>query len=180
MSEFTRRNFIATSTLMAAALANRPAAASAPAAGKQGPGVYRYKIGSYQLTALYDGTWFRKIDDKFVRNATSALVDKALTDSFLPPGIVPTSFTPLLINTGAKLILIDTGTAGQLAPTTGLLADSFATAGIDPKSIDTILISHFHPDHINGIKDKDGKKVFPNAEILVPNRSGPIGWTTPR
>jgi glyoxylase-like metal-dependent hydrolase (beta-lactamase superfamily II) len=168
MSEFTRRNFIATSALTAAALAYRPAAASAPAAGKQGPGVYRYKIGSYQLTALYDGTWFRKIDDKFVRNATSALVDKALTDSFLPPGIVPTSFTPLLVNTGAKLILIDTGTAGQLAPTTGLLADSFATAGIDPKSIDTILISHFHPDHINGIKDKDGKKVFPNAEILVP------------
>lgn len=168
MSEFTRRNFLAGTALGAAALASRFANAAAPAAGKQGPGVYRYKIGSYQLTALYDGTWFRKIDDKFVRNANSILIDKALTDSFLPPGIVPTSFTLLLVNTGTKLILIDTGTAGQLAPTTGLLADSFSAAGIDPKAIDTILISHFHPDHINGIKDKDGKKIFPNAEILVP------------
>ena len=168
MSKFSRRNFLASSALATAALAVRPAAAAAPAASKQGGGVYRYKIGSYQLTALYDGTWFRKIDDKFVRNASTALVDKALTDSFLQPGIVPTSFTPLLVNTGTKLILIDTGTAGQLAPTAGLLSDSFTTAGVDPKSIDTILISHFHPDHINGIKDKDGKKVFPNAEILVP------------
>ena len=45
---------------------------------------------------------------------------------------------------------------------------NLAAAGIDPKSIDTILISHFHPDHINGIKDKDDKIVFPNAEINVP------------
>jgi glyoxylase-like metal-dependent hydrolase (beta-lactamase superfamily II) len=45
---------------------------------------------------------------------------------------------------------------------------NMAAAGIDPKSVDTILISHFHPDHINGIKTKDGAKVFPNAEINVP------------
>ena len=81
---------------------------------------------------------------------------------------IETPFTPLLVNTGTKLILIDAGTAGQLAPTAGFMAESLAAAGIDPKAIDTILISHFHPDHINGIKDKDGKKVFPNAEILVP------------
>ena len=180
MRDFTRRSFLASSALGAAALASPSAEAAAPIAGKQGPGVYRYKIGSYQLTALYDGTWFRKIDDKFVRNVSSAQVDKAPTDSFLPPGIVPTSFTPLLVNTGTKLILIDAGTAGQLAPTTGLMADSFAIAGIDPKAIDTILISHFHPDHINGIKDKDGKKVFPNAESSCPSQSGPIGWTIPR
>jgi glyoxylase-like metal-dependent hydrolase (beta-lactamase superfamily II) len=166
MTEPTRRALLA-ATAAAATLAATPALPAAPASGKQSPGVYRYKVGSFELTALYDGTWFRKIDDKFVRNASGAEVDKALTDAFLQPGIVPTSFTALLVNTGSKLVLIDAGTGGQLGPTTGLLPGALAAAGVDPKSIDTILISHFHPDHINGIKDKDGKKVFANAEIFV-------------
>ena len=78
------------------------------------------------------------------------------------------TFTALLVNTGAKLILIDTGTAGQIADTAGVLLDNLKLAGVAPAAIDTILISHFHPDHIDGIKTKDGAKVFPNAEIWVP------------
>ena len=167
MTELNRRAVLAGSAA-AAALAAAPARAAAPAAGKQSPGFYRYKIGSYELTALYDGTWFRKIDDKFVTNASAAEVERALTDSFLQPGIVPTSSTPLLVNTGAKLVLIDTGTAGQIGPTTGHMMGALTAAGVQPSQIDTILISHFHPDHINGIKDKDGRKVFANAEIQVP------------
>ena len=167
MTALSRRDVLmggSASTLLVGA----PALAAAPTAGTQGPGVYRTKLGSHELTALYDGTWFRKIDDKFVKNATAAEVDKALTDAFLTPGIVPTSFTALLVNTGSKLVLIDTGTAGQLGPTTGLMTGALASAGVKPTDIDVILISHFHPDHINGIKDKDGRKVFANAEILVP------------
>src|SRR5262249_768469 len=67
-----------------------------------------------------------------------------------------------------KLILIDTGTAGQLAPTAPGIGPTLAAAGIDPKWVDVILISHFHPDHINGIKNPDGGLNFPNAEISVP------------
>ena len=167
MIEPNRRNLLAGSAA-AAALASAPVFAATPTAGKQGPGVYRYKIGGYELTALYDGTWFRNIDDKFVKNASAAEVDKALADAFLTPGIVPTSFTALLVNTGSKLVLIDTGTGGQFGPTTGHMAGALTAAGIKPADVDTILISHFHPDHINGIKDKDGRKVFANAEIQVP------------
>ncbi len=173
MRDLSRRDFIAGAAAAGSALAPVRTDAAAPLSGKQGPGVYRFRLGDYELTALYDGTWFRKIDGAFVRNATPAQVDQALARAFLEPGIVPTSFTPLLINTGKRLILIDTGTQGQLAPTTGLLADNFAAAGIDPNAIDTILISHFHPDHINGIKDKDGKRLFPNAEIFVPESEWP-------
>jgi len=165
MTTLSRRSMLAGS---AAVLAASPALAAAPLSGWKSDGIYRYKLGSYELTALYDGTWFRKIDDKFVKNATAAEVDKALTDSFLTPGIVPTSFTALLVNTGAKLVLIDAGTGGQFGPTTGYMTGALASAGVKPADIDTILISHFHPDHINGIKDKDGRKVFANAEILVP------------
>ena len=90
--------------------------AAALAAKAQGPGIYRYKLGDFQLTALYDGIWYIPIDDKFVRNASAAAVNEALAAAFLPPSVLPISFTALLVNTGAKLVLIDTGTAGQKSP----------------------------------------------------------------
>ena len=134
----------------------------------QGPGVYRYRLGSYEITALYDGTWFLPIERDFVRNAGRAEVNAALGRAFLPPNVLPVSFTALLVNTGKKLVLIDTGTAGQVADTAGVMLDNLMAAGVKPADVDTILISHFHPDHIDGIKSKDNAKVFPNAEILVP------------
>jgi glyoxylase-like metal-dependent hydrolase (beta-lactamase superfamily II) len=168
MTAFDRRTFLAGSALLAGAALAPPAAARAPSATAQGSGVFRYNLGSYQLTALYDGVWYVPIDEKFVRNASSAEVNEALAAAFLPPRILPISFTALLVNTGAKLVLIDTGTAGQIADTAGSLLDNFKSAGIDPKAVDSILISHFHPDHIDGIKTKDGAKIFPNAEVVVP------------
>jgi glyoxylase-like metal-dependent hydrolase (beta-lactamase superfamily II) len=168
MPALTRRSFVAAGAIVGAAALSRPLRAAAPMAKLQGPGAYRYKLGEYQLTALYDGTWFVPIDDKFVHNATAAQVDEALSEAFLPPRVLPVSFTALLVNTGAKLVLIDTGTAGQITDTAGVMLDNLSLAGVAPADIDTILISHFHPDHIDGIKTKDGAKVFPNAEILVP------------
>jgi glyoxylase-like metal-dependent hydrolase (beta-lactamase superfamily II) len=167
MQDIRRRNLLAGSAA-AATLASIPAIAAAPAAGVQSPGVYRQKVGSFEVTALYDGTWYRKIDEKFVRNAGPDQVNKALSDSFLQPGVMPTSFTALLVNTGSKLALLDAGTGGQLGPTTGHMPGALAAAGVKPEAIDIIAVSHFHPDHINGIKDKDGKKVFPSAEVHVP------------
>ena len=111
----------------------------------------------------------------FSRSTTSscatpsgAEVNRALAAAFLPPNVLPVSFTVLLVNTGSKLVMIDAGTAGQVADTAGFMMANLAAAGIEPAAIDTIVISHFHPDHIDGLKTKDGAKVFPNAEILVP------------
>jgi len=168
MLKITRRSLLSGATLAALATALKPAGANAPAAGRQAAGVYRYKIGDFELTALYDGVWNRPIDEKFVRNAPFEAVQKALADSFLSTDRLPIPFTALLINTGSKLVLLDTGSAGQIAPTAGTMTANLAAAGIDPKSIDIIVISHFHPDHINGIKTKENELVFPNAEILVP------------
>ena len=168
MPAVTRRAFLAGPAIGAAAALVAPAEAATPPAKMQGPGVYRYRLGSYQITALYDGTWFLPIDDDFVRNADRAEVNAALGRAFLPPNVLPVSFTALLVNTGKKLVLIDTGTAGQVADTAGVMLDNLNAAGVKPADVDTILISHFHPDHIDGIKSKDNAKVFPNAEILVP------------
>ncbi|MGE0565710.1 MAG: MBL fold metallo-hydrolase [Pseudolabrys sp.] len=166
MTALTRRSFLAGTT--AAAAAPSLARAGVPFANRQGPGVYRYRLGSFELTALYDGVWRQKIEKDLVRNASRADVNKALADAFLAPDVLPITFTALMVNTGSKLILIDTGTAGQLTDTAGAMLDNLAVAGVTPADIDTILVSHFHPDHINGIKSKDGAKVFPNAEIVVP------------
>jgi glyoxylase-like metal-dependent hydrolase (beta-lactamase superfamily II) len=163
----TRRSILVGSAIAAANFA-LPALAAAPPAAVQGPGVHRTKVGAFQVTALYDGTWFLPIDAKFVRNANAATVNRALADAFLPPRIMPISFTALLVNTGTKLVLIDTGTAGQVADTAGVMLDNLKAAGVTPEQIDAILISHFHPDHIDGIKTKDGAKVFARAEIFVP------------
>jgi glyoxylase-like metal-dependent hydrolase (beta-lactamase superfamily II) len=163
-----RRSLLAGSALAAAAM---PAAglAKAPPAGKQAPGVYRYKLGDYEMTALYDGIWNRAIDDKFVRNVALPQVQKALSDSFFPIDKLPVPFTVLLVNTGTRLVLLDSGTAGQFpGGTSGSMNENLAAAGVAPSAIDTIVISHFHPDHINGIKTKDDVLVFPNAEVLVP------------
>lgn len=153
--------------LGASALA-APAGAAVPLATKQGPGAYRYQLGDFQLTALYDGTWYLPLDGKFVTNASGTEVNAALAAAFLPPDIMPISITALLVNTGSKLVLIDTGTAGQITDTAGFIGGNLAFAGVTPADIDIVLISHFHPDHINGIKTKDGAKVFPNAQMLVP------------
>ena len=169
MTDITRRRLLAGTALVAGAgTLVDPLAAAAPPAGAQVPGLYRYKVGDFELTAIYDGVWYRPIDDKFVRNAAYGDVQRAMADAFMPAEKLATPFTTLLINTGAKLILLDTGTGGQVAPTAGTLAQNLAAAGVDPKSIDTVVISHFHPDHINGIKNKDNGRVFPNAEIMVP------------
>jgi glyoxylase-like metal-dependent hydrolase (beta-lactamase superfamily II) len=173
MIELTRRRLLAGTALAAGAgvlapAASGPALAAAPVSGAQAPGLYRYKVGAFELTALYDGVWYRPIDDKFIRNAAYGDVRRAMSEAFMPADKLATPFTTLLVNTGAKLILLDTGTGGQVAPTAGTLGTNLAAAGIDPKSIDAVVISHFHPDHINGIKNKDNGRVFPNAEIMVP------------
>ncbi len=170
MTELTRRSLLAGTAAAAAAasLGAMPSFAAAPVAGKQAPAFYRFKLGSYELTAIHDGVWYRDIDAKFIGNAPWPAVQKAMDNAYMEPGKLQIPFTTLLVNTGSKLILIDTATGGQLAATAGSFMANLAAAGVDPKAVDTILISHFHPDHINGIKDKENAIVFPNAEINVP------------
>src|ERR1700730_4899412 len=163
-----RRELLTGAAAMLACGVPRRAFASAAASGQQAPGIYRYKIGNFEITASYDGIWNRPIDDKFVRNAYFPDVQKAMAEAFLSIHVLPAPLPPLAINTGKKLVLIDTGSGGQIAPSAGSLVANLAAAGIEAKAVDTIVISNFHPDHINGIKTKDDERIFPNAEIVVP------------
>ena len=139
----------------------------APTAGQQAPGFYRYKIGDIEATAINDGFWARPLDQSFVRNAPLPEVQKALQDAFLPTNTIPIPFTTTVLNTGGRLVLIDTGNGDSGAPTSGRWMTNFRAAGFDPARVNTVIISHFHGDHINGLRLKDGTAVFPNAEVMV-------------
>jgi glyoxylase-like metal-dependent hydrolase (beta-lactamase superfamily II) len=144
-----------------------PASATAPAAARQVPGIYRHKVGEFELTAVNDGAGTRALDASFVKNAPLEEVQKALEAAFLPTDKLTISYTPVVINTGSRLVLVDTGT-GAANPSGGQLVSNLEAAGIDPKAIDTVIITHFHGDHIGGLRDASGALSFPNAEIMVP------------
>ncbi len=133
----------------------------------QAPGFYRYKVGDITVTAINDG--FARLPlEGFIRNAELADVKKAMEQAFLPADALNISFTTLAIQNGGKLTLIDTGNGDSGAPTSGRWMANFKAAGFDPKDVSTVVFSHFHGDHINGFRLKDGAAVFPNAEVMVP------------
>jgi glyoxylase-like metal-dependent hydrolase (beta-lactamase superfamily II) len=175
MTEVTRRALVTGAAAAAAAAplaTSLPAVAAAPPAGAQAPGWYRYKVGSFEVTVVTDGMGRFKVPDNFVGNVSKDELGKALTAAYLPPDSMATPYNPIVVNTGSKLVLIDTGTGEaahiQSKGATGQLMTNLAAAGIDAKAIDAVIISHYHGDHVNGLLKADNSLAFPNAEILVP------------
>ncbi len=170
MPNLTRRAVLnaAAATGVAAVVDHRLAPAATPPAGKQAPSFYRSKLGDYEITVVNDGARAVPMPPSFVRNVSNADVLAAAEAAYMPKGSIIAPFNPIVVNTGAKLILIDTGYGPGIAPTVGLLPGTLAAAGIDPKDVDIVLISHIHGDHILGLKTPDGALAFPNAEIKVP------------
>jgi glyoxylase-like metal-dependent hydrolase (beta-lactamase superfamily II) len=103
-----------------------------------------------------------------VRNISQEQALAAAEAAYMPKGMVRVPFNPQLINTGSKLVLIDCGLGSVPIPSAGHTMRNLLAAGVDPKQVDIVLMSHLHPDHTNGIKAADGSLAFPNAEIMVP------------
>jgi glyoxylase-like metal-dependent hydrolase (beta-lactamase superfamily II) len=148
--------------------ARRAAEAAAPLAGHQAPGFYRLMVGDIEVTRIHDGQFVRPLDAGFVRNAPLEEVQQALSAAHQPPDTLRIPITSTVVNTGERLILIDAGTGGHLAPTAAAWMDNFRAAGYAPEQVDLVIVSHFHGDHIQGLRDKDGNAVFANAAIMVP------------
>ena len=173
--EMTRRHALAGAAALAATplLSNAPANAAAPMADKQAPSFYRYKVGDVQVTVISDGVNTFALGDSFVLNAKKDEVATALEKAYMPKDKVSIQFGPLVINSGGKLIVLDTGNGpGAFASSKGAVgqfATNMAAAGFDPKNVDMVVISHFHGDHINGLLNAEGAPAFANAEVLVPS-----------
>ena len=145
-----------------------------------GPGFKSYKVGDIEVVSLYDGVWEKPHDENFIKGANVEQTKTELKAAGLPDAFVPIPFTFTAVKSAGGVVLIDAGTGGQTGgPKAGLAMQSMQAAGIDPKSVKTIVVSHFHGDHIFGLKAKDStEQVFPNAEIIVPETEYKW-WTQP-
>ena len=172
MHSISRRGFVVSAAAAGAAFGlDGPLEFMMPAfAQAGGPAFVKFKVGDIEVIQMYDGIWEKAHDPGFVKNASLDEVKASLKAGGLTDEHVPIPFTITAIRTGGRLVLFDSGTGAQLMPTAGLIAKNevMKAAGIDPAEVRTIVITHFHPDHITGLMAKDtNAPVFPNAEILV-------------
>ena len=141
--------------------------AAAPMVKTQAPGFYRMMLGDFEVTAISDGTVKLPMKD-LLTNTTPAKLDAALKRAAIAYP-VETSVNAYLINTGSKLVLIDTGAAGLFGPTLGNLLTNLKASGYQPEQIDEIYITHMHADHVGGLMTGGASSAiaFPNATLRI-------------
>lgn len=128
-------------------------------------GYYRFQVGDFNCICVSDGT--KDYAPKFFfKNVDEAEIESALRGKNLPTDKITTPYTHLLIESGEHKVLVDMG-AGELGPDTGKLVENLQAAGIDPPDVDTVIVTHAHPDHIGGTLDYDGNLNFPLATYFV-------------
>ncbi|KQV59865.1 MBL fold metallo-hydrolase [Duganella sp. Root336D2] len=140
--------------------------AAAPMAKTQAPGFYRMNVGDFEVSVLNDGTIDLPMDQLLHQKPEKTT--KTLEHSFLKSP-VETSVNAFLVNTGTKLVLIDTGAGGLFGPTLGNILSSLKAAGYQPEQVDEIYITHLHGDHVGGLGAQD-KPAFPNAVVRMDKR----------
>jgi glyoxylase-like metal-dependent hydrolase (beta-lactamase superfamily II) len=133
--------------------------------GSQVSQIYRRKLGSYEITVLGDG--YVDLGHEIWANPSADKLDGYLAKAFQPPGSIRNGVNAYLINTGEKLILVDSGAAELFGPDAGLFPGNLSQIGLKPEDIDKVLITHMHPDHIAGLLTSEGGMLIPDAEVHV-------------
>jgi glyoxylase-like metal-dependent hydrolase (beta-lactamase superfamily II) len=142
--------------------------AQPPRPTRQPPGVYHFGLSDIVVTALNDGMLGGSMFDFFdfvtnvPKDAAAALHQAAFRA--VPPWLVVNAF---LLHLADRLVLIDGGCGQVFGPTLGRLPANLAAIGVGPEDIDTILVTHLHPDHVGGLVDASGQAVFPRAELVM-------------
>jgi glyoxylase-like metal-dependent hydrolase (beta-lactamase superfamily II) len=182
MFDLSRRDLVVSTALAAAfGLSSRLVVPAFAQAAPQAPAkrFHKYKVGSVEVTALYDGIWAKPHDPAFIRNASVEETKAALAKAGLSTDFVSVPLTVTVLTINGRHIMIDAGSGAQWQSTAEGVRTSMQAAGIDPGNISTILISHFHPDHIFGLMEAGSNKpVYPNAELVV-SATEYKWWTEP-
>src|SRR5262245_8153784 len=184
MDNISRRNFVLSATAASVAFGldgplefiGSAQAQSYSNAKLLDKGFHQFKVGDVEVTQIYDGIWNRAFEDNFVKNTPPDQVKAALKGAGLADNIIPIPFTVTVVKMKGKYVMFDSGTGGQVQPTAGLMAaKNMKAASIDPSKIETIVVTHFHPDHIFGLMAKDtNAQTYPNATIYVPKAE--LAW----
>lgn len=177
----SRRAVLAGASAAALTGFSAAAVAKAPMLGTQVPGYYRFKIGAFEATAVSDGPLnLGEPQPGMFKGLNKDDLGKALADNFLPANALKLQQNALVINTGDKLVLIDTGAGFQklMGPDSGKLLANLKAAGINAEDIDAVALTHAHPDHCWGLLAEDGAKNFPNAQIYMAQEDFDF-WTDP-
>src|SRR5271170_6311014 len=154
--------------LITPASAQSEGAHQAGAEALNGDGFYRFKIGDFQATVISDGSGQLPIRPILAMNVSEAELAPVLKANFMEPVIQITN-NILVVDTGGERILVDTGFGEKLGPSFGSfpgLEANLRRAGITPESIDLVVTSHGHLDHIGGLVTKSGALAFPNAQFV--------------
>ena len=135
----------------------------------QAPSFYRFKIGSIEATVVSDGPLPIGPATRSFRGPTDGELDTMFGEYFLPTDNIVLDQNCLVIDTGDRMVLFDTGMASAKRANThtGRLIISLAQAGIDPKDIDAVVLTHPHVDHSGGMVADDGSRNFPNAQVYL-------------
>ncbi len=168
----SRRSFLSVAASLAGAGVVAPAlpsiaSAATPKIGVQVPGLYRFSVGDIEVLAILDG--HLGLDPALVIGFDQQVAEETLRQEFRSPNTedMAISVNGYLINTGEKLVVVDTGTADLMGPTLGRFHQNLKAAGYNAADVDAVVLTHLHIDHFGGLISKAGEKLFPNAEFIV-------------
>lgn len=131
---------------------------------RQVPGVYHRRVGDIVVTAVSDG--YLDATLAILRNIADGEAERLLAEAFrpTPPRLAVNAF---VVHAKGRTALIETGSGTSMGPTLGRLPENLRAAGTEPGEIDTVLLTHMHPDHSNGLTDDSGRAWFPRSELLI-------------
>ncbi|MEX0318793.1 MAG: MBL fold metallo-hydrolase [Ruegeria sp.] len=157
----TRRAALGGAAALPLAAAATPILAAGHGGKAEAPIAHTFKLGDMSVTTLLDGSAMREgPKEMFGAAASDEEFAQVSAENFIPADTLQFYFTPTVIDTGAELVLFDTG-LGQ-----GGIGKALDAAGVSPDAINVVVITHMHPDHIGGMMT-DGAPTFPNARYVT-------------